>query len=184
MNPYDQIMESLFTPEARANKKARRAAAAKGYTEGGFQENLIDAQNRMRESGPAAEAYGYEGLKNFDPGAAFKEYSGGAFGDFDEASGVARWTGTEWDVVGGGLGMYQTRGVVTDLVAHGEIVDATGCFNSAGGLDGSEDAVAALGIARWTGEAWQSLDDGSEGDRAVGLHGRPATAGCAGQGDG
>jgi hypothetical protein len=31
----------------------------------------------------------------------------------------------------------QTRGVVTDLVAHGEVVDATGCLTNAGGLEGT-----------------------------------------------
>lgn len=90
-------------------------------------------------------------------------YAGGAYGDFAVASGVAKWTGTAWQTVGGGLGQYQTRGVVTDLVAHGEVVDATGCFNTAGGLQGAPGAVASQSVARWTGETWASLDEGTAG---------------------
>ncbi|MBL9023471.1 MAG: hypothetical protein JNL21_14835 [Myxococcales bacterium] len=90
-------------------------------------------------------------------------YAGGAFGDFMEASGVARWEGDTWAVVAGGLAQYQTRGVVTELVAHDGVLDATGCFNSAGGLDGDADAIAARSFARYDGSAWRSLDDGALG---------------------
>lgn len=90
-------------------------------------------------------------------------YAGGAFGDFMEASGVAVWEGGAWSIVGGGLAQYQTRGVVTDLVAHDGVLEATGCFNSAGGLDGDEGAIAARSFARYDGAAWQSLDDGALG---------------------
>ncbi|MFT3764092.1 MAG: hypothetical protein QM820_00985 [Minicystis sp.] len=90
-------------------------------------------------------------------------YAGGAYGDFMAASGIARWTGTAWQTVGGGLAQYQTRGVVTDLVAHGETIDASGCFNTAGGLPDDPGAVISRGVARWNGSAWQSLDDGKKG---------------------
>ncbi len=90
-------------------------------------------------------------------------YAGGAFGEFSEASGVARWDGSNWQIVGGGLGQYQTRGVVTDLVSHDGVLDATGCFNSAGGLDGAPGAMASRSFARWNGTEWQSLDDGTRG---------------------
>lgn len=90
-------------------------------------------------------------------------YAGGAFGDLSEAAGVARWDGAAWQLVGGGLAQYQTRGVVTDLVSHDGVLDATGCFNSAGGLDGAPEATASRSFARWDGSAWQSLDDGTKG---------------------
>jgi hypothetical protein len=90
-------------------------------------------------------------------------YAGGAYGDFAQASGVARWTGAAWETVGGGLSMYETRGVVTDLVAHGDTVDATGCFTTAGGLPGAPGAVTSQSFARWSGGAWTSLDDGTKG---------------------
>ncbi|MDI3285772.1 hypothetical protein [Polyangium sp. 15x6] len=90
-------------------------------------------------------------------------YAGGVYGDFMKASGIARWSGTEWQTVGGGLAQHATRGVVTDLVAHGEIVDATGCFTTAGGTPGEPGAIASRGVARWDGNAWQSLDEGTRG---------------------
>ncbi|NUO50755.1 MAG: hypothetical protein HOV80_18035, partial [Polyangiaceae bacterium] len=90
-------------------------------------------------------------------------YAGGAFGDLSEAAGVARWDGAAWQLVGGGIAQYQTRGVVTDLVSHEGVLDATGCFNSAGGLDGDPAATKASSFARWDGTTWQSLDDGTKG---------------------
>ncbi|APR80203.1 putative autotransporter protein [Minicystis rosea] len=90
-------------------------------------------------------------------------YAGGVYGDLMNAGGIARWSGSAWETVGGGLAQYDTRGVVTDLVAHGEIVDAGGCFTSAGGKPAAAGAIASRGIARWTGSAWQSFDDGSRG---------------------
>ena len=93
-------------------------------------------------------------------------YAGGAYGNFEDAGGVAKWTGSGWETVGGGLAMYDTRGVVSDLVAHGDTVDATGCFSSAGGKPSDPGAVASSRFARWTGSEWQSLDDGSAGEIA------------------
>lgn len=90
-------------------------------------------------------------------------HAGGAYGAFDAPSGVARWTGAAWETVGGGLGQYATRGVVTDLAVDGEVVDATGCFSTAGGLMGDAGAVPSRGVARWDGAAWTSLDDGEGG---------------------
>jgi hypothetical protein len=90
-------------------------------------------------------------------------YAGGAYGElFDQASGVAKWDGAAWQTVGGGLAQFQTRGVVSDLVAHGDTIDATGCFSSAGGLEGAAGAVPARSVARWNGVSWQSLDDGTK----------------------
>jgi hypothetical protein len=90
-------------------------------------------------------------------------FAGGAYGDIAQPGGVARWTGTQWQTVGGGLSMYQTRGVVTDLVAHGDMMDVTGCFTTAGGLSGAPGAVASPRVVRFDGSAWQSLDDGTKG---------------------
>jgi hypothetical protein len=87
-------------------------------------------------------------------------YAGGALGNLDEASGVMKRVGDTWEIVGGGLAQFQTRGVVSDLVAHDGVVDVAGCFSSAGGLAGSAGSVTAVGLARWDGEAWHALSDG------------------------
>ncbi|NUP10657.1 MAG: hypothetical protein HOW73_31825 [Polyangiaceae bacterium] len=121
------------------------------------------AANVASFDGTAWEAYDFPdaltiyGLARTDSGALF---AGGAYGEFEQAGGLARWDGSAWVTVGGGLGMYQTRGVVTDIVAHGETVDATGCFNTAGGLADAADTVPSQSVARWTGEGWESLDSG------------------------
>jgi len=88
-------------------------------------------------------------------------YAGGALGDLQEAGGVVRREGNAWVPVGGGLAQFQTRGVVSDLVAHDGVLDVAGCFNAAGGLADSNDAIARVGLARWDGVEWQSLNDGS-----------------------
>ena len=88
-------------------------------------------------------------------------YAGGALGDFQEAGGVVRRVGNAWELVGGGLAQFQTRGVVSDLVLHDGVLDVAGCFNAAGGLWDSNDAIETVGLARWDGVEWQSLNDGS-----------------------
>lgn len=89
-------------------------------------------------------------------------YAGGALGGIDEAGGVVKRTGDGWEVVGGGLAQFQTRGVVSDLIAHDGVLDVAGCFSSAGGLSDSDGSVQAVGLARWTGAEWQSLNTGSD----------------------
>lgn len=88
-------------------------------------------------------------------------YAGGALGELGAPSGVMKRTGDTWEVVGGGLAQFQTRGVVSDLVAHDGVVDVAGCFSAAGGLANSAGSIAAEGLARWDGEAWHGLNDGS-----------------------
>jgi hypothetical protein len=87
-------------------------------------------------------------------------YAGGALGELGAASGLVRRAGNTWQVVGGGLGQFQTRGVVSDLLAHDGVLDVAGCFNTAGGLADSPGSVTSVGLARWAGEEWQSLNDG------------------------
>lgn len=88
-------------------------------------------------------------------------YAGGAYGRFMSLGGLARWSGAVWETVGGGLAMYQTRGVVTDIAVHGETVDVTGCFSSAGGFIDSPDAEPASSFARWGGSEWEDVDNGA-----------------------
>jgi hypothetical protein len=72
----------------------------------------------------------------------------------DGTSGsVERWTGTGWEVVGGGLsvgGVQRTPGPVADVVVEGETITAFGCFDRAGDADAS-------GVARFDGTAWSAV---------------------------
>lgn len=93
-------------------------------------------------------------------------YAGGVmrYGD-SGAGGIARWTGSAWAPVGEGLAIAAYPGVVTDIVAHEGGLDVTGCFSSIG-AEGSEGTRVADSLARWTGTAWESLDDGTTPVRA------------------
>jgi hypothetical protein len=72
-----------------------------------------------------------------------------------EVGGLARWAGGAWASVGGGLANPTFRGVVADLALHQGELYVAGCFSEAG-------SVRASGLARWTGSAWEALDDGTE----------------------
>lgn len=65
------------------------------------------------------------------------------------ANGIARWNGQAWEPVGDGLASdVGDPDVMALAVFKGELY-VGGQFNSAGG-------VAAIGLARWDGQAWRS----------------------------
>ncbi len=82
-----------------------------------------------------------------------------AGGDFIEASGVparriARWNGTAWSAVGGGVSNGVLGGTVNALAVAGNgDVYAGGYFIEAGG-------AAANRVARWNGTVWSALGTG------------------------
>ncbi|MFU8832533.1 MAG: hypothetical protein ACNA7J_10300, partial [Wenzhouxiangella sp.] len=81
--------------------------------------------------------------------------------DFDTPSGgVARWNGAGWEVVGEGLSIGASAGVVSDITEFNGDLYAFGCFSYANGPPQSADSERATTIARWTGSRWESLDDG------------------------
>jgi len=80
-------------------------------------------------------------------------YVGGGFrlaGDVG-ATNIARWDGTNWWPVGGGI---DVSGAVYSLVANGDRIYVGGFFGSAGGID-------ANNIASWTGQLWVALGSGT-----------------------
>jgi hypothetical protein len=90
----------------------------------------------------------------YDSGTGPNLYVGG---DFTSAGGVsahciARWNGTSWSAVGGGL--CCSTAVVRALVVHddgsGPQLYVGGDFSSAGG-------VSAYGVARWNGTTWSAV---------------------------
>jgi len=94
-------------------------------------------------------------------------YAGGAFSDSiapGGSGGAARWTGREWQILGGGVANPNFGGVVTDLAMHKGELYVTGCFTHVDGSPEDPGAIAARSMARWTGSEWQSLDDGSSGE--------------------
>jgi hypothetical protein len=86
-----------------------------------------------------------------DDGCAEDLYAIGSFTSADgnpDTSLIAKWTGTEWVSVGGGLaGQFaNTLGVF-----NGDLI-AGGYFDSAGGVAGTEK------LARWDGTQWYSMN--------------------------
>ncbi len=82
-------------------------------------------------------------------------------GGFDRAGGVAvtgiaKWTGTGWQAVGGAFGVVdpQSRPYIRDMHVYNGELFVCGRFESIGG-------VPMYGVARWNGTAWQTLAPGN-----------------------
>lgn len=85
-------------------------------------------------------------------------YAGGTFGlAFGPTGGIARWTGTAWELASGGLGMRDIVGVATDLALHAGSLYVSGCFRSAGGQEDAPGAIITRDLARFDGQ-WHALD--------------------------
>jgi hypothetical protein len=107
-------------------------------------------------SGPQALDDSVFALATFDDGTGRALYAGGRF--TQSAGGaalshIARWNGTSWSPVGGGIAGPQGT-AVTKLFEHddgsGPALYAGGYFTSAGG-------VPAVGFARWNGSTWSTI---------------------------
>lgn len=95
-----------------------------------------------------------------DDGSGSALYIGGRFTSVDGvgASRIARWNGTSWSDVGGGVA---GTGVATSIMTMVTFDDGTGpalyvggqSFTSAGG-------VPALRVAKWDGTQWSAVGDG------------------------
>jgi trimeric autotransporter adhesin len=98
-------------------------------------------------------------LAGFDDGGGPALYVGGALATWSQnLPGIARWNGTTWSGVGGGL----TTGTVaipfvTSLAVHddgsGPALYAAGGFSYAGGIPASN-------LARWNGSSWAPVGGG------------------------
>lgn len=94
----------------------------------------------------------------FDDGSGPALYVGGSFAGAGNvgASGVARWDGSDWSAVGGGIdGQVNALCVYDD--GAGPALFAGGWFHSAGG-------VTVSSVARWDGTAWSDPGGGIGGD--------------------
>lgn len=85
-------------------------------------------------------------------------YVGGVFmtarngdGSGVSANRIARWNGSAWSGLAGGV-----NGVVNAIVVIGGSVYVGGGFTDASNNDGE---ISALGVARWDGTNWSSLGD-------------------------
>jgi trimeric autotransporter adhesin len=102
-------------------------------------------------------------LEIFDDGSGPALYAGGSFTMMGgtPAYNIARWNGTQWSPVGGGLTSFQSNhATVYDLQAFddgsGPALYAVGWFDRAGGQPASS-------VARWNGTSWQTLSSFTNG---------------------
>ncbi|MCH8165047.1 MAG: hypothetical protein IH889_05510, partial [Planctomycetes bacterium] len=92
-------------------------------------------------------------------------YAGGFFwktGDQVSAVHFAKWDGTDWAGVGGGLSGWVTALISTDLGSNGRPdLYVGGFFTRAGN-------IAAGSIAKWDGQTWSRLGSGVEKNAGAG----------------
>ena len=106
-------------------------------------------------------------------------------GRFDHVNGVAvgavaRWDGTVWHALAGGMGGVTDPVVYALAVGPGGELYAGGYFTTAGG-------VSANHVARWDGQAWEPLGEGMDyyvRSLAVSSGGALVAGGRFGQADG
>ncbi len=104
-----------------------------------------------------------ESLLVHDDGGGPALYVGGVFTTVagQAITGLARWDGTSWSAVGGGVGGGVTAlAEFDDLTGGGPALYAGGLFLRAGG-------APARRLARWDGAAWSPLGEGLSGEPAV-----------------
>jgi len=98
-------------------------------------------------------------LAVFDDGSGPALYAGGLFTNISgvPARALAKWDGSQWSEVGGGVYRNGGQSVLT-LAAHddgtGPALYVGGAFDVAGG------STTSRGIARWDGTAWSSFGTG------------------------
>jgi hypothetical protein len=104
--------------------------------------------------------YEVRALLAWDDGSGPALYVGGIFssaGALPGTTGLARWDGTSWSSVGGGVeGSVEAMTVFDDGSGGGPVLVVAGAFIVAGGL-------SAHHIAQWDGGVWSALGDGLEG---------------------
>jgi len=93
----------------------------------------------------------------FEDGGGPALYVGGIFTSAggSPAYGIARWDGSGWSAVGGGLGGLAP--FVRALVVHD---DGSGAALYAGGTFTTAAGLSARRIARWNGSGWSTLGNG------------------------
>jgi PKD repeat protein len=102
-------------------------------------------------------------LAVFDDGTGPALYAGGSFTIAGGGPGnfVAKWNGTNWAAVGGGMD--------ADVRALTVFDDGTGPALYAGGFFTMADGGSTPGIAKWAGTAWAPLNNGVAGGGVLAL---------------
>ena len=89
-------------------------------------------------------------------GGAFSSVSGCMGGD-SLCAGIARWDGSDWHPLGGGIDIGGT-GAILDLISDGTDLYVGGFFASIAGCIGGD--TLCQNIARWDGSNWYPINNG------------------------
>ena len=89
-------------------------------------------------------------------------------GDFREASkvkvnAIARWNGSQWSDVGGGVSNSFNTSIIRDMIFVGNDLYVVGSFSKAGN-------VTAINIAKWDGTNWSAVGNGVGDVRTIGIY--------------
>jgi hypothetical protein len=110
---------------------------------------------------PDAPSDQIRALAVYDDGSGPALYVGGTFlaagAGVAGTRGIARWDGSAWSSVAGGLGFSSSGSYVNALAVHD---DGSGPALYAAGVFGSVGGVAANRIARWNGASWSPVGGG------------------------
>ncbi len=105
---------------------------------------------------------GVQSLAVFDDGTGPALYAGGSFflAGGVACNSLARWNGSSWSSVGGGVTLQGVTGSVSAMAAFddgsGPALYVAGAFDQAGG-------TTVANIARWNGSAWSPAGAGVNG---------------------
>ena len=154
----DAIVFALH--EATVNGQARL------YASGAFSSiDAVPATRVAQWDGAAWSSLGGVGpninplaLGAYDEGAGEMLFMGGAFSSVGATPTplIARWDGTTWSSVGGGLTGAAVRAMAVHDDGSGESLFVAGSFTNAGG-------VTVSNVARWNGAQWHALGAGLNG---------------------
>ncbi|MCH8822292.1 MAG: hypothetical protein IH984_02175 [Planctomycetes bacterium] len=136
------------------------------YSAGIFSEaGNIEASRIAKWDGESWSALGQgingyiKSLVVFDDGSGPALYVGGGFyaAGEESANNIARWDGETWSLLGAGTdGSVLIMVVFNDGLGGGPALYVGGSFESAG-------ETTALNIAKWDGEEWSAVGDGTNG---------------------
>ena len=149
------------------NRAGSSTAAAKGIVRwNGSRWALVgeglDTYAVTDDFGTFVRPTGVQALMVYDDGTGPALYATGSTSGDSPFASIARWNGTRWSPVGGGLADAGTGGMA--MAAHAGELYVAGGFATAGGR-------GANGIARWSGQSWRPLGIGFDRPvRALAVH--------------
>ncbi len=160
---YPNFHDTGFAPQVRALAVYDDGSGPALYVGGTFKQaggipaNFIAKFDGVRWSalGSAVRGGGtddyVQALAVYDDGSGAKLYAGGYFTAIDGQSiaHVAKWNGTSWSAVGGGI----AGSAVMTLAVWNNALYAAGQFSTAG-------TVPVRNVARWNGSSWSALGNG------------------------